>query len=131
MEENSQLAEGMKPLEAIRDGNGALQAVRFDHLTEVDGKWVSRGDEFKVGLRSLFIAAGTSPNTLYEQEHAGTFEIDGQFLLRFGPPARHTPSGLGQRAGRRGDTAGAGCGGCAGRTKRGELRVVRSRGECG
>lgn len=92
LDESIQLAEGMNPLEAIRDGNGALQAVRFDHLTEVDGKWVSRGDEFEVGLRSLFIAAGTSPNTIYEQEHAGTFEMDGKFFRRFEPAGENDPT---------------------------------------
>ncbi|MEE8494913.1 MAG: FAD-dependent oxidoreductase, partial [Xanthomonadales bacterium] len=85
LDESIQLAEGMSPLEAIQDKNGALRAVRFDHLAEVDGKWVSRGDEFEVGLRSLFIAAGTSPNTIYEQEHSGTFKMDGKFFQRFEP----------------------------------------------
>jgi NADPH-dependent glutamate synthase beta subunit-like oxidoreductase/NAD(P)H-flavin reductase len=85
LDESIQLAEGMSPLEAIRGKYGALRAVRFDHLTEMDGKWVSQGDELEVGLRSLFIAAGTSPNTIYEQEHSGTFEMDGKFFQRFEP----------------------------------------------
>ena len=85
LDESIQLAEGMSPLEAVRDKYNALRAVRFDHLIEVDGKWVSQGDEIEVGLRSLFIAAGTSPNTIYEQEHSGTFEMDGKFFQRFEP----------------------------------------------
>jgi NADPH-dependent glutamate synthase beta subunit-like oxidoreductase/NAD(P)H-flavin reductase len=85
LDESIQLAEGMNPLEAIRDENGALRAVCFDRLDEVDGKWVSQGNEIEVGLRSMFIAAGTSPNTIYEQEHSGTFEMDNKFFRRFEP----------------------------------------------
>ncbi len=36
-------------------------------------------------LRSLFVAAGTSPNTIYEQEHPGTFATDGKFFQRHEP----------------------------------------------
>ena len=89
LDESIQLAEGMNPLEAIKDKNGALRAVRFDHLTGEDGRWVSRGDELEVSLRSLFIAAGTSPNTIYEQEHSGTFEMDHKFFQRFEPVSKN------------------------------------------
>ena len=36
-------------------------------------------------LRSLYVAAGTSPNTIYEQEHPGTFKMDGKFFQRYEP----------------------------------------------
>ncbi len=85
LDESIQLAEGMAPLEALRDEFGELRGVNFDHLVEEDGKWVSQGEELELDLRSLFIAAGTSPNTIYEQEHAGTFEMDGKFFRRFEP----------------------------------------------
>ncbi len=85
LDESIQLAEGMNPLEAIRDEHGELCAVKFDHLVEADGQWISQGDELTLDLRSLFIAAGTSPNTIYEQEHSGTFEMDGKFFRRFEP----------------------------------------------
>ncbi len=41
--------------------------------------------EVEVPLRSLFVAAGTSPNTIYEQEHPGTFATDGKFFQRYEP----------------------------------------------
>src|SRR6185369_14123599 len=41
--------------------------------------------EVDVPLRSLFVAAGTSPNTIYEQEHPGTFTTDGKFFQRYEP----------------------------------------------
>jgi len=31
------------------------------------------------------VAAGTSPNTIYESEHQGTFDLDGKFFRRFEP----------------------------------------------
>ncbi|MGR8933610.1 MAG: pyridine nucleotide-disulfide oxidoreductase [Gammaproteobacteria bacterium] len=78
------LAEGMSPLKAIPDEYGHLKAVRFEKLTEQDGKWRA-GGELEVPLRNLFIAAGTSPNTIYESEHPDSFEMDGKFYKRYEP----------------------------------------------
>lgn len=76
------LAEGMSPAEAIPDQYGHLQAVLFVKLVEQDGKWQKHTDA-QVDLRSLFIAAGTSPNTIYESEHPDSFEMDGKFYQRY------------------------------------------------
>lgn len=84
LSEGIMLAEGMSPLEAIPDDYGHLQAVRFDKLREQEGRWQTCG-EVQVSLRSLFIAAGTSPNTIYEAEHPDTFEMDGKFYRRHEP----------------------------------------------
>ena len=78
------LAEGMSPVEAIPDQYQHLQAVMFDKLQEKDGKWQKKTD-LQVHLRSLFIAAGTSPNTIYESEHPDSFEMDGKFYQRYEP----------------------------------------------
>ncbi|NOR79783.1 MAG: pyridine nucleotide-disulfide oxidoreductase, partial [Methyloprofundus sp.] len=78
------LAEGMSPIEAIPDQYQHLQAVKFDKLQEQDGKW-KKQTELQVNLRSLFIAAGTSPNTIYESEHPDSFEMDGKFYQRYEP----------------------------------------------
>jgi NADPH-dependent glutamate synthase beta subunit-like oxidoreductase/NAD(P)H-flavin reductase len=87
LEEGIALAEGMDPIAAIADEHGHLRAMRFrKHATPADplrGTEVPpRGMEIDVPLRSLFIAAGTSPNTIYEQEHPGTFKEDGKFFQR-------------------------------------------------
>jgi NADPH-dependent glutamate synthase beta subunit-like oxidoreductase/NAD(P)H-flavin reductase len=90
LQEGIQLAEGMSPHEAIEDEYGALKAVKFDILVEKEGRWIS-GDNAQgensldVPLRSLFIAAGTSPNTIYEQEIPYTFRMDGKFFQRYEP----------------------------------------------
>ena len=95
MEEGIGWSEGMEPKRAIPDGFGHLRAVRFEKLTPSPsqgegrggGSWVSTGTELEVPLKSLFIAAGTSPNTIYESEHAGTFEMDGRSYRRHEPIA--------------------------------------------
>lgn len=78
------LAEGMSPLEAIEDQYGHLQAVRFEKLSEQEGKW-RKTDEVEVKLRGLFVAAGTAPNTIYQSEHPSTFVMDQKFYKRYEP----------------------------------------------
>jgi len=85
LEEGIRLAEGMNPREAVPDEYGALQAVKFDKYELRDGEWVKVETDVEVPLRSLFIAAGTSPNTIYEQEHPYTFRMDAKFFQRYEP----------------------------------------------
>lgn len=85
LEEGIAWAEGMNPTEAIPDEHGHLQAFRFSKMIQEDGKWVNTEEAIEVPLRSLLIAAGTSPNIIYEHEYPGTFELDGNFFQRFEP----------------------------------------------
>jgi NADPH-dependent glutamate synthase beta subunit-like oxidoreductase/NAD(P)H-flavin reductase len=85
LEEGITIAPGMSPVEALADDYGHLCAVRFDRLVPRDGKWLRSGEQPVVPLRGLFIAAGTSPNIIYEREHAGSFEKEGKFFRRFEP----------------------------------------------
>ncbi len=86
LEEGIRLAEGMSPKEAVPDEYGALRAVKFDRLVKnEDGKWVKEAEDIEVPMKSLFIAAGTSPNTIYEQEHPYTFRMDAKFFQRYEP----------------------------------------------
>ena len=77
LQEGIYIATGMNPEEAFSDEFGALCAVRFSR-----GK--GEGD-IELPLKALFVAAGTSPNIIYEQEHPGSFELDGKFFRRFEP----------------------------------------------
>ncbi|QSA96521.1 pyridine nucleotide-disulfide oxidoreductase [Methylococcus sp. EFPC2] len=81
LDEGIWLAEGLSPLEALEDQYGHLRAVRFEQLEEQEGRWRKSG-ELEVPLRSLFVAAGTAPNTIYESEHPDTFEMDKKFYQR-------------------------------------------------
>ena len=67
LEEGIAFAEGLSPVEAVPDGHGAVQAVKF----------TSRGGaEVTLPARTVCIAAGTSPNTTAEKEAPGHFEVD-------------------------------------------------------
>lgn len=80
------LAEGMSPMQALTDEYGHLKAVQFEKMVQDDdGSWVISGNDVTVPLRNLYIAAGTSPNTIYQSEHPGTFEMDKQFFQRYQP----------------------------------------------
>jgi NADPH-dependent glutamate synthase beta subunit-like oxidoreductase/NAD(P)H-flavin reductase len=84
LDEGIRLAPGMNPLEALEDRYGHLRAVKFEKLELQDGKWRKAG-ELEVPLKSLFVAAGTSPNTIYESEHPDSFEMDKKFYQRYEP----------------------------------------------
>jgi len=84
LQEGIGLAEGMSPKAAIPDEYGHLKAVSFDKLTLVDGKWTNAG-VVEVPLRNLYIAAGTSPNTIYQSEYPDTFVMDKWFFQRYEP----------------------------------------------
>ncbi len=84
-EEGIAFAEGMDPREAMSDEYGHLRAIRFKKYSHAEDKWVDSGEAPEVPLRSLFIAAGTSPNTIYQTEYPDTFEMDGKFYQRCEP----------------------------------------------
>lgn len=85
LEEGVVYIPGMRPREAVPDEHGHVAAVRFERLAEREGRWAGTGEEVVVPVRSLFIAAGTSPNVIYENEHPGTFELDAKFFQRYEP----------------------------------------------
>jgi NADPH-dependent glutamate synthase beta subunit-like oxidoreductase/NAD(P)H-flavin reductase len=92
LEEGIRYAPGMSPLEAIPDQHGHLAAVRFERLETRGDRWVSTEDQPVLPMRSLLIAAGTSPNTIYESEHPGTFALEDKFFQRFEPTWNGAPT---------------------------------------
>jgi len=85
LEEGIALAEGMSPIAAVPDEFGHLSAVEFDKLALENGRWTSKGHAVRVPLRNLYIAAGTSPNTIYQSEYPDTFVMDKWFFQRYQP----------------------------------------------
>jgi len=85
LEEGIGLAEGMSPLSADADEYGHLNAVDFEKLVFEEGRWKNSGEVIKVPLRSLYVAAGTSPNTIYQSEYPDTFVMDKWFFQRYEP----------------------------------------------
>jgi len=75
----------MSPLSAHADEFGHLNAVDFEKLVSEEGRWKSSGQTINVPLRSLYVAAGTSPNTIYQSEYPDTFVMDKNFFQRHEP----------------------------------------------
>jgi len=76
LEEGIAYAELLSPVEAIADEFGHVKSVIFSRQTVEDGRWKDSGDVAEVPARCVMVAAGTSPNIIYEKEHPGTFKLD-------------------------------------------------------
>ena len=85
LKEGIRYAPWMNPVAALADRHGHLRAVRFERQTPERGQPGGDNQTVDVALRSLMVAAGTSPNIIYETEHQGTFDLDGKFFQRFEP----------------------------------------------
>ncbi|MBV9946894.1 MAG: pyridine nucleotide-disulfide oxidoreductase, partial [Myxococcales bacterium] len=67
LEEGVRYFEHLTPVEAVLDDRAHVQALRF---ARDDGTTV------ELPARTVCVAAGTSPNVIYEKEYPGTFELD-------------------------------------------------------
>jgi hypothetical protein len=74
LEEGITFTENLNPLEAVADDRGALKAVIFNR----EAKDLPAGQDRVLTLpaRTMLVAAGTSPNIMYEKECKGTFLLD-------------------------------------------------------
>ena len=76
LEEGIAFVERMNPEEAIPDAFGHVSAVRFREQINEHGKWRDGDAVVTMPARSVFVAAGTTPNVTYEREYPGTFQMD-------------------------------------------------------
>ncbi|MDT7540732.1 MAG: hypothetical protein QOE33_636 [Acidobacteriota bacterium] len=78
LEEGISYVENMSPVEAIADEHGAVAALIFERmrLDAETQRWKASGELVRIPARTVCVAAGTSPNTIYERERAGTFALD-------------------------------------------------------
>ncbi|OAI39996.1 hypothetical protein AYO40_00880 [Planctomycetaceae bacterium SCGC AG-212-D15] len=77
LEEGIRFAERLNPVECIADQHGAVAELRCEYQVQTeDGRWKSSGEFVTLPARAVMIAAGTHPNTTYNREHPGTFELD-------------------------------------------------------
>ena len=72
LEEGIRYVENMSPKAALADEFGALRAVQFERQRQTGDKYAGTGELVELPAKTLCIAAGTSPNTMYEKEHPGT-----------------------------------------------------------
>ncbi|HNU09301.1 MAG TPA: FAD-dependent oxidoreductase, partial [Pyrinomonadaceae bacterium] len=78
LEEGISIIELMSPTEAVPDEYGAVSALVFekqDYDAET-GKFSRANDFVALPARTVCVAAGTSPNVIYEKEKPGTFKLD-------------------------------------------------------
>ncbi len=75
-EEGVVFIEHMNPVEAFADQYGALKEMTFERQKNVDGKLRGTGEILAFPARACFVAAGTTPNIIYEKEFPGTFAMD-------------------------------------------------------
>ena len=87
LEEGIFYVERMNPVEAIPDRFGAISAVKFEKQIDQDGKLKGTGAFVDFPAKTVLVAAGTTPNIIYEKEYPGTFEMDEKkkFFKRFQP----------------------------------------------
>jgi NADPH-dependent glutamate synthase beta subunit-like oxidoreductase/NAD(P)H-flavin reductase len=78
LEEGIDFVECMNPKEAVPDEYGAVKALIFEKLDYVaeTGKFENTGEMREFPARTVCVAAGTSPNVIYEKEKPGTFKMD-------------------------------------------------------
>ena len=78
LEEGIHIVENMSPVEAVADEHGAVAALIFERqrLDAESKRWKASGELVRLPARTVCVAAGTSPNTIYERERPGTFALD-------------------------------------------------------
>jgi NADPH-dependent glutamate synthase beta subunit-like oxidoreductase/NAD(P)H-flavin reductase len=76
LEEGIFYQENLSPVEALNDDFEHVKALLFEKQIVEDGRWKDSGNIVKVPARCVMVAAGTSPNVIYEKEHPGTFKLD-------------------------------------------------------
>jgi NADPH-dependent glutamate synthase beta subunit-like oxidoreductase len=77
-------AQGLDPAEAMLDVAGHVKGMMFRRLVRgAEGGWIDSGEQVELPARSVFVAAGSSPNTVYNREHPGVFEMDGKYFATY------------------------------------------------
>jgi hypothetical protein len=72
----------------FEDEYGALKEVIFEQQKKDEkGKFHSTGEKITLPARSILVAAGTTPNIIYEKEWPGSFKMDDRekFFQKFEP----------------------------------------------
>ncbi len=96
LEEGIDFVECMTPTEAVPDEHGAIKAIKFEKLNYLaeTGKFEKTNEIHEFPARTVCVAAGTSPNVIYEKEKPGTFQMDE--WKQFFQPYRLTKDGEGK-----------------------------------
>ncbi len=90
LEEGVTFIENLTPMEAVPDRFGAVEALKFNRRD---------GHEVLLPARSVCVAAGTTPNTIYERECPGSIKLDpeGKFFQKHRLVANQAAAGRAAR----------------------------------
>ena len=81
LEEGIAFREGLSPKRIEIDAYGHTRALVAERsLAGSDEQRSAKGGEVVLAARSVFIAAGTRPNTVLAREMPGLFDLDGQYF---------------------------------------------------
>ena len=76
LEEGIVFSEGLSPLAVDVDNYGAVRGMRFSRQSGLGGE----SAENWLPAHTIFVAAGTQPNTVLAREHAAHFSLDGKYF---------------------------------------------------
>ncbi len=76
LEEGIAFCEDLSPLAVDVDNYGAVRGMRFTRQSGVGGE----SAEHWLPAHTVFVAAGTQPNTVLAREHPATFQLDGKYF---------------------------------------------------
>jgi NADPH-dependent glutamate synthase beta subunit-like oxidoreductase/NAD(P)H-flavin reductase len=79
LEEGIVFSECLSPLSVEVDEYGAARGMRFSRQSLVEGKWRPEG-ECRLAAHTVFVAAGTQPNTVLAREDGVHFPLDGKYF---------------------------------------------------
>ncbi len=97
LEEGVVFAEGLTPLAVDTDEYGAVRALRFRRAAAAEEGARSDAGAVTLSACTVFVAAGTQPNTVLAREDAAHFFVDGKYFRACGEdgepvtPARGSP----------------------------------------
>jgi NADPH-dependent glutamate synthase beta subunit-like oxidoreductase/NAD(P)H-flavin reductase len=84
LEEGIFYAEGVQPVRATLDRFGYVESLECQRLKRTaEEKWEDTEAQLTLPARAIFVAAGATPNTIYEREHPGTFAMQGVHFLPY------------------------------------------------
>src|SRR5690606_24238357 len=94
LEEGIRFAECLNPIRIDIDAQGAVESTSFARQSrEADGRWQD-GETWRAPARTVFIAAGTQPNTVLAREDSAHFTLDGRYFRAIdedGRPVKPAP----------------------------------------
>ena len=81
MEEGIYYAEGLEPVRAELDEFGHVRRLVCRACSKETGRWITSTRDVKLPARTILVAAGTFPNTIYEKEYPGTLATEHNHFL--------------------------------------------------